>query len=99
GGQAAASGAARAALELVQRYTGVIDAYISSAVEPVRGRRVVRRVAVLMPGADVLAAKEVTGPAPRDELAWRTALADVVTDDRAEHVGGRRNVRPAVGVR
>jgi hypothetical protein len=52
-----------------------------------------------MPGADVLAAKQVFDPGPGDMLGWRSALADVVADDRDEHVGGRRHVRPAVAAR
>jgi len=88
-----------AAVDALHRYTGDVDAYISSSVRRGRAGQVVRHVAALMPGADLLAAKQVLDPDPGDMLGWRSALADVVTDDRAEHVGGRRHVRPAVAAR
>jgi hypothetical protein len=88
-----------AAVDALHRYTGDVNAYISSSVRRGPAGQVVRHVAALMPGADVLAAKQVVDPDPGDMLGWRSALADVVTDDRDEHVGGRRHVRPAVAVR
>jgi len=91
--------AGTAAVDALHRYTGDVDAYISSSVRRGPAGEVVRLVAALMPGADVLAAKQVFDPDPGDMLGWRTALADVVTDDRDEHVGGRRHVRPAVAAR
>jgi hypothetical protein len=97
GGRAGAP-AASIALELVRPYTGTVDAYIFSAVQRVPGGSVLR-VAAVMPSADLLAATEVVSSDPPGELAWRAALADVVADDRAEYVGGRRHVRPAVPVR
>jgi hypothetical protein len=33
------------------------------------------------------------------DLAWASALADVVVGDRDERVGGTRHARPAVAVR
>jgi hypothetical protein len=98
-GQAGASPSAEAALEFLRPFTGMIDAYISSTAQRARGDRRVVRVAALMPGADLLATKELFDPEPRGALAWRAALADVVVDDRAQHVGGRVHVRPAVAVR
>jgi hypothetical protein len=91
--------AGTAAVDALHRYTGDVDAYISSSVRRAPAGQVVRHVAALMPGADVLAAKQVFGPNPADMLGWRSALADVVADDRDEHVGGRRHVRPAVAAR
>jgi hypothetical protein len=35
---------------------------------------------------------------PRD-VGWGSLLADLVVDDRREHVGGRRHVRPFVAAR
>jgi hypothetical protein len=87
------------AVAAVHRYTGDVDAYISSSVRRTPAGQVVRHVVALMPGADVLAAKQVSGADLGDMLGWRSALADVVTDDRDEHVGGRRHVRPAVAAR
>jgi hypothetical protein len=92
--------AGTATIDALHRYTGNVDAYVSSTVRRAPAGQVVRHVAVLMPGADVLAAKEVFGPPdPGDMLGWHSALADVVADDRDEHVGGRRHVRPAVAAR
>jgi hypothetical protein len=91
--------AATAAVDALHRYTGDVDAYINSSVRRGPAGQVVRLVAALMPGADLLAAKQVLDPDPGDMLGWRSALADVLTDDRDEHVGGRRHVRPAVAAR
>jgi hypothetical protein len=92
----------RTAYAFLSRYTTAIDAYIMTWPEPAGHGRVVERVAAAMPEVDVVATKEIpTGDdpgAPRT-LAWRTALADVVTDDRADHVGGTVRVRPAVPAR
>jgi hypothetical protein len=96
---AGTAGAARAVLDLLRRYTGVVDAYVSSSVAPAPGGGLRRRVSVLMPVADVLAATETVDTDPGGQLAWRSALADVVTDDREEHVGGRIHIRPAVPAR
>jgi hypothetical protein len=88
-----------AAVDALHRYTGDVDAYISSSVRRGPAGRVVRHVAALMPGADLLAAKQVFDPDPGAMLGWRSALADVVADDRDEHVGGCRHARPAVAAR
>jgi hypothetical protein len=88
-----------AAVAALHRYTGDVDAYIASSVRRSPGGRVVRQVAALMPGADVLVAKEVVDPGPGDMLGWRSALSDVAAGDHEEHVGGCRHVRPAVPAR
>ncbi|HEY6760627.1 MAG TPA: hypothetical protein VI318_14110 [Baekduia sp.] len=88
-----------AAVDALRRYTGDVDAYLSSSVRRAPAGGVVRHVAVLMPSADVLAAKQVFDPDPDEMLGWRSALADVVADDHDEHVGGRRHIRPAVAAR
>jgi hypothetical protein len=91
--------AGSAAVDALHRYTGDVDAYISSSARRGPAGEVVRLVAALMPGADLLSAKQILDADPGDMLAWRSALADVATDDRDEHVGGRRHVRPAVAAR
>jgi hypothetical protein len=93
------SDAGAAAVDALHSYTGEVDAYISSSVRRGPTGQLLRQVVAMMPGADLLAAKQVFGPHPADMLGWRAALADVVTDDRDEHVGGRRHVRPAVAAR
>jgi hypothetical protein len=99
-GSGRGAGTPAAAVETLSGYTGDVDAYISSAVRRLPNGRLVRHVAAFMPGADVLAAKEVVDDPDQSEvLGWRAALADVVTDDHADHVGGRLHVRPAVAVR
>jgi hypothetical protein len=98
----AAARAAREAHTFLHRYTAAVDAYIMTWPEPAGHGRTVERVAAAMPDCDVVAAKEIPAgddrSAPRT-LAWRTALADVVADDRAGHVGGTVRVRPAVPIR
>jgi hypothetical protein len=93
---------ARTAHAFLHRYTVAVDAYIMTWPEPTGHGRAVEHVAAAMPSGDVVAAKEVPAGeergAPRT-LAWRAALADVVTDDRAGHVGGTVRVRPTVPVR
>jgi hypothetical protein len=95
--------AARAAQSFLHGYTAAVDAYIMTWPEPAGHGRLVERVAAAMPSCDVVATKEVAiaqdPDAPRRTLAWRTALADVVTDDRAGHVGGTVRVRPSVAAR
>jgi hypothetical protein len=99
-----AAGAA-AALAFLRRWTAPFDAYIMTWHETDAHGGVVERVAALMPSADVVAAKEVPSAASRLDdldarrLAWHTALADVVADDRDDHVGGTLHVRPSVAVR
>lgn len=54
-----------------------------------------------MPHAGRVELKEVVAAAPRRpaSLPWSSALADVVLEDRDEHVGGRLHPRPAVAAR
>jgi hypothetical protein len=54
------------------------------------------RLSAILPNADRVVEKDMRGHG--DDLAWGSLLADVVDADRAEHVGGRRHVRPAVAV-
>jgi hypothetical protein len=55
-----------------------------------------QHLAAAMPQAGRVAEKDLRGG---DDLAWGSLLADVVSDDRAERVGGTLHVRPAVAVR
>jgi hypothetical protein len=54
-----------------------------------------QHVAAAMPQAGRVAEKELRGG---DDLAWGSLLADVVSNDREERVGGTLHVRPAVAV-
>jgi hypothetical protein len=95
--------AVREAQDFLHGYTAAVDAYIMTWPQPAGRGRLLERVAAAMPSCDVVATKEVAvaedPDAPRRTLAWRTALADVVTDDRAGHVGGTVRVRPSVAAR
>jgi hypothetical protein len=53
-------------------------------------------VAALMPCVGLVAAKRM-GAEPA--VGWSSALADVVSDDRHEHVGGMLHARSAVAAR
>jgi hypothetical protein len=82
-----------------------VDAFVAAWRAPgPRGLRIDHVVGV-MPAADRVCEKSLLVGAgqrtPRQPLAvaWRSVLADVVHDDRGEHVGGIRRARPAVGVR
>jgi hypothetical protein len=97
-----AVGAARAARSFLQHYTAAVDAYIMTWPAPAAHGHHLERVAAAMPSSDVVATKEIFAgerPGAPRALAWRTALADVVEDDREPHVGGTIRVRPAVPAR
>jgi hypothetical protein len=97
-----AARAARQAQDFLRDYTAAVDAYIMTWPEPAGRGRVVERVAAAMPDCDTVASKEIPAgddPGAPRTLAWRTALADVVADDREGHVGGTIRVRPSVAVR
>jgi trehalose synthase len=81
------------AWRFLRAYTSAVDAFLVA-----RGG-VVRQVAALMPSAGVLSAKLIQGGQESDDLAWSSILADVVHDDRGEHVGGTRHPTPAVAAR
>ena len=81
--------------------TGPVDAYVMSWPRPRRGGR---RIAAAIPSTDLIAAKDVDETssvtrARNEGVALATALADVIRTDRAETVGGRLHVRPAVAAR
>jgi hypothetical protein len=70
-----------------------VDAYL--VAWSVRGP-LAHHVAAVMPQAGRVAEKALRGG---DDLAWGSLLADVVSDDREERVGGMLHVRPVVAVR
>jgi len=53
----------------------------------------------LLPSSDVVAVKEADETGRGDRVAWATALAEVIRDDRAETVGGTLHARPVVAAR
>jgi hypothetical protein len=90
------------AMDFLRRHAARADAFVVSWREYPGGRRV-ECLAAVMPVADTVAAKAfpATGSRtqrPRD-VGWGSLLADLVLDDRREHVGGRRHVRPFVAAR
>ncbi len=72
-----------------------IDAYIVATRTP-SGAHL---IAALMPGAGIVAAKQVGGGAPYRHAGWSSLLADVVRSDRDECVGGTLHARPAIAPR
>jgi hypothetical protein len=94
--------AARQALEFLQRFTSATDAYVLAwTARDARGD-LVERVAAAIPSARVVMAKEFRARARGDEarrMAWRSALAEIVSNDRGERVGGTRQPRPVFAAR
>jgi hypothetical protein len=77
---------------------GAVHAYVITWRRP---SGAAQRIAAVIPSADVVAAKDVDeAPSSRHEdVAWASALADVIRADRSETVGGRLHARPAVAAR
>jgi hypothetical protein len=89
----------------LRRRTPAVDAIVVTWFEHGDRGMLVEQVAAIMPSADLIAAKQIA-PAPParatppyEDVAWSSALADVVHSDRGERVGGMRHPRPAVPVR
>jgi hypothetical protein len=78
------------AWDFLRAYTAAMDAYLTAQEN---------LLAALMPSADAVAAKELPAGAGYETVGWSCLLADVVHDDRHEHVGGARRARPAVTAR
>jgi hypothetical protein len=78
------------AWDFLRRHTAALDAYLTAREG---------LMAALMPSPDAVAAMEVPMGGRYDTVAWGCLLADVVHDDRHEHVGGRRHARPDVAPR
>ena len=78
---------------------GQVDAYLLAWRELRRGDVAVDCVAAVIPAAGLVAGRELS-PATGDRtLAWSCVLADVVSSDRAETVGGTLGPRPVVALR
>jgi hypothetical protein len=73
----------------LRRHTTGLDAFVTT-----RGRL----IAAVMPSPDAVSAKEVAGGRYSSD-GWSRLLADVVHEDRREHVGGTLHARPAVTAR
>jgi hypothetical protein len=70
------------------------------AREPGSGAGGVERLTAAMPSPGHVAVKEVAPSGERGSgFGWRSVLADVVSEDREEHVGGTLHARPAVAAR
>lgn len=78
------------ALSFLRAYTAGLDAYLT-----VRAGL----LAAHMPSPAAVAAKEVAPGGGYDTVGLRWLLADVIHDDRREHVGGTLHARPAVAAR
>jgi hypothetical protein len=92
----------RQARGLLRSFTAGVDAYVLRWLE--RGTRgeVIEGVAAAMPSSDIVAVTQTPGSGGGEELrylAWRIACAEIVRDDRQEHVGGTLRTRPAVAAR
>jgi hypothetical protein len=81
-----ASEAIDRAERLMQPFTSSLDAYVTAWRDAVAAR---------MPSADVVTVKS----GPDAELDWNGILADVLTADRAQTVGGTLHARPTVAAR
>jgi hypothetical protein len=87
-------GSAREAWRFLHAGKPCVDAYVT--VWPPAG------MAGFIAAHDVVSAKELPVRDSRPELhhvAWTALLADVVSEDRGETVGGRYHARPTVAVR
>jgi hypothetical protein len=95
-------GNATAAWQFLHRTRPDLDAYVTgwrSARITSLGRT---GVAAYISARRVIEAKEADAAnpdQPNENLVWTTALADVVTEDRAERVGGKLQARPSIPVR
>jgi hypothetical protein len=86
-----------AAWELLSGGEGTaIDAVLLSSRRRPRRGAPLGRVTLAMPSAATVTAIEV-GSHPQDD--WLRILADIVSADRLETVGGRRHARPTVAIR
>jgi hypothetical protein len=92
----------REALDFLDRSgAGAVDAVVIDERIGVDGPE---RVTALLPAAGLLDIREVSpgGDAARSgrvTLAWLSLLADIIEEDRADHVGGTIQVRPVVAAR
>jgi hypothetical protein len=86
--------------DFLRRHTAAVDAFALVRGGPAGTSRIaVRQVAALLPSRGLVRAKLADTDRDSGDLAWASALADVVVGDRDERVGGTRHARPAVAVR
>jgi trehalose synthase len=98
---------AQAARDFIRRYADPIDAYVITRRRPVGRGLVEESMVAVMPGADVVATRELGAEHPSDrehrfrteEVGWSALLADVIGEDRRQTVGGTRQARPHVAPR
>jgi hypothetical protein len=100
---------AQVVASLLAPYAAAVDAYLVSWREADRYGQPAAGVAALMPCVGLVAAKRIGVAQPAEEpsgswtrreaVGWSSALADVVNDDRHEHVGGMLHARPSVAPR
>jgi trehalose synthase len=98
---------AQAARDFIRRYSEPIDAYVITRRRAVGRGLVEESMVALMPGADVVATRELGAELPSDhehrsrteEVGWSALLADVISEDRRQSVGGTRHARPNVAAR
>jgi hypothetical protein len=96
------SAAQHAARDVVLRCAGRCDAHLVTWVDD-EPSGLAEHLAAALPEADHVEAKHLAGR-PGDDAdlratAWSVALADVVSTDREQHVGGMLHARPAVPAR
>ncbi|ADB53336.1 hypothetical protein [Conexibacter woesei] len=84
--------AAAEAWAFLHAFEHAVDAYVVAGPAP-------DRLAAAMPSPSHVALKEVAPGATGAGLGWRAVLADVIGEDRDEHVGGTLHARPVVAVR
>lgn len=87
----------------LERHAAGLDGCILSWTHVLDDGEVVERAVAMIPAAGVLATTEVlsrgSGGDAAHELAWRRALAGVVSTGHAQHVGGTQHVCPTVAPR
>jgi hypothetical protein len=92
--------AERAAWDFLRHYTAAVDAFVLVRGGPAGTSLIaVRQIAALLPARGLVRAKLAGSDRDSGDLAWASALADVVVGDRDERVGGTRHARPAIPIR
>lgn len=100
----ASGSAAAAAWAFLHPFARGVDAYVISerAELPPASRARLERLSAAMPSPGHVSVKEVAprgAPGSGSGFGWRAVLADVVSEDREEHLGGTIHARPAIPVR
>jgi hypothetical protein len=98
-------GNAAAAWHFLHRSNPALDAYVMTSRPRSHASSARARIAAYIAAPGVLSAKEVDAggavglDSGYDEIGWTTLLADVVSGDRAERVGGTERARPSIAAR